>query len=150
MGADIAQTIPLAFGSTSVAKVTAAGITPEGYSICTSAGATVEMDNEMRNIAGLTWTMEAKTREHAVIIGTTGRITLSPAHAPTTLTVVTDQGIDGYPGAYHGIYVPVDETVITYKDLAPGTHGVGVDSGYNFPSECTSKAPPPSPVRSEP
>ena len=103
--ADIAQTIPLAFGSTSVAKVTAAGVTPEGYSICTSAGATVEMDNEMRNIAGLTWTMEAKTREHAVIIGTTGRITLSPAHAPTTLTVVTDQGIDGYPGAYHGIYV---------------------------------------------
>jgi len=36
----------------------------------------------------------------------------------------------------------VDETVITYKDLAPGTHGVGVDSGYNFPSECTSEKPP--------
>ena len=43
--------------------------------------------------------MECALREHAVIIGTTGRITLEPAHAPTQLTVITDQGIDGYPGA---------------------------------------------------
>ena len=43
-------------------------------------------------------------REHAVIIGTTGRITLEPAHAPTQLTIVADQGHDAYPGAYHGIY----------------------------------------------
>ena len=115
MAADIAQTIPLAFGSTSVAKVTAAGVTPEGYSICTSAGATVEMDNEMRNIAGLTWTMEAKTREHAVIIGTTGRITLSPAHAPTTLTVVTDQGIDVRD---HGEgYLPSDSVHLLLPDV---------------------------------
>lgn len=42
--------------------------------------------------------------EHAVIIGTTGRITLEPAHAPTQLTIVSDQGVDAYPGAYHGIY----------------------------------------------
>ena len=42
----------------------------------------------------------------------------------------------------------MDETVITYKDLAPGTHGVGVDSGYNFPSEQTQHKPPtPTPFR---
>ena len=95
------------------------------------------MDNEARNIAGLTWTMEAQLREHAVIIGTRGRITLAPAHAPTSIEIVlTPPGetIDGYPGAYHGLYVPVDETVVSYKDLLPGTHGVGKDAGYNFPN----------------
>ena len=39
MSCYVAQTIPLAFNSTSVAQVAAAGIKPEGYSICTSAGA---------------------------------------------------------------------------------------------------------------
>ena len=139
---------------------------PDGYSICTSGGATIEFGNDAKNIAGLTWTMEAKLREQAVIIGTTGRLTLEPAHAPTTLTVVSDQvhdvdvshfflsiralliclldsrrfwlcgaqGKDGYPGAYHGIYVPVDETVIKYHTLAPDTTGTGDPSGYNFPN----------------
>ena len=39
MSCYVAQTIPLAFNSTSVAQIAAAGIKPEGYSICTSAGA---------------------------------------------------------------------------------------------------------------
>lgn len=134
MSCYIAQTAPLAFGSTDVIKVVASGVMPDGYSICTSGGATIEFGNEAKNVAGLTWTMEAKLREHAVIIGKTGRLILEPAHAPTTLTVISDQGKDGYPGAYHGIYIPVDETVIKYNNLDPGTTGTSDASGYNFPN----------------
>ena len=58
--------------------------------------------------------------EHAVIIGTTGRITLEPAHAPTQLTIVSDQGVDAYPGAYHGVYgeLPYHSTVADVQGSA--------------------------------
>lgn len=41
--------------------------------------------------------------------------------APTKLTMVTNPKPDAYPGAYHGLYVPIDDTVITcvYVILSP-------------------------------
>eukprot|EP01052_Picozoa_sp_SAG31_P025760 SAG31_NODE_2280_length_6025_cov_8.850321_5_plen_330_part_00 len=107
---------------------------PEGYSICTSAGATVEFDTEDRQVAGLTWTMECKLGEQAVFIGTKGRLTLEPAHAPTQLTIHLNERPDAYPGAYHGLYVPEDVTVVKYTPLDPITTGTGNPAGYNFPN----------------
>ena len=40
-------------------------------------------------------------------------VTVQGGSAPTKLTMMTNPKPDAYPGAYHGIFVPIDETVIT-------------------------------------
>ena len=92
--------------------------------------------------------MEAAMGRLAVIAGSHGRITLEGGAAPTKITIVENPNPDTYPGgktntarcfccpqpcpprltlvtlpplpAYHGLYVPVDETVITYALSDPG------------------------------
>ena len=78
--------------------------------------------------------MECALGEQAVFIGTKGRLTLEPAHAPTQLTIWINNRPDSYPGAYHGLYVPEDATVVKYSLLDPVTRGVGQPAGYNFPN----------------
>ena len=74
----------------------------------------------------MTWSMEAALGRRAVIAGTHGRITLEGGAAPTKLTIVQNPKPDFYPGAYHGIYVPLDETVITYAIADPAGLQPGV------------------------
>ena len=133
LGCYIVQAASLAFGADAApTKIAAAGSTAAGgYNICTSVGATVEFDTDHRSICALTWSMEAPMRKRVVIAGSHGRITIEGGAGPTELRVVVNPKPDFYPGAYHGLYVPIDETVTTYPLADPSGLRPGVTYFYS-------------------